>query len=163
VSATRCLVFTDDAAIEGWLRDVLDGVGARVFVAPDAERGLELLRRHGPFDVAFATLSWPTMSALAWARQARAEGFTTPIVLLAPYADGDLKAQVRAIGEVVLADKFLTEDELLGHVERIRSRALAAVRFSKIKVAIREECRPGVAPIAHPKTPPPTRIPRHPA
>jgi len=152
MSATRCLIFTADTAVQEWLRAVLLGMDAHVIVAPSADRARQALRREGPFDLALATVSWPDMSALAWAREARAEGFGMPIFVLAAYADAPLRAAAHAIGEVILVDKYVTEDELVRHVERVRAKVSVAEASSKIAIVVREKRRL-----------PPSQIPRHPA
>ena len=153
-------------------------MSAEVVLAPDAYVGLQLLRRDGNFELAVATLSWSDMSALTWARWSRSEGFTTPLVLLAAYADAELRATVRTLDGVTLVDRYVTEAELVRHLEGIRARATLeretapATSGSRpelpLKIVVHERRRrepsqsESTAPATR-HTPPPSEVTRRPA
>ena len=114
---SRVLVIEDDPAILRGLADNLRLESHEVVTAADGETGYRLARDQHP-DVIVLDLMLPRMSGYEVCRKLRAEGITTPIVMLT--ARGE--EADRILGLDLGADDYLTKPFSLGELmARIRA------------------------------------------
>jgi DNA-binding response OmpR family regulator len=146
---SRILVVEDDFAILRGLRDNLTYESYEVLTAMDGETGYDVLRRQKP-DLVILDLMLPKLSGYELCRRARAEGITTPILMLT--ARGD--EMDRVLGLDLGADDYVTKPfsvpELMARVRALLRRTAASqalpdtLRFGDIEVDFQQyETRKG--------------------
>jgi DNA-binding response OmpR family regulator len=122
---SRILVVEDDAAILRGLADNLRIEGHEVIQATDGEAGLRLAREGRP-DLIVLDLMLPRLSGYEVCTKLRAQGATTPILMLT--ARGD--EADRVVGLDLGADDYVTKPfsirELLARVRALLRRASPA-------------------------------------
>jgi len=147
------LVVEDDPAILRGLADNLRFESYEVLTAADGESGYKLLTEKKP-DLLILDLMLPRMSGYEVCRKARAEGITTPILMLT--ARGE--EADRVLGLDLGADDYVSKPfsirELLARVRAILRRARPAaalpdeLRFGDVEVDFRSyEARKGGSPL----------------
>jgi DNA-binding response OmpR family regulator len=118
---TRILVVEDEPPILRCLADNLKCESYEVLSAADGEAGLEIMRERKP-DLVILDLMLPRLSGYEFCRKVRAEGTTTPILILT--ARGD--ETDRVLGLDLGADDYMTKPfsirELLARVRAILRR-----------------------------------------
>jgi DNA-binding response OmpR family regulator len=118
---SRVLVVEDEAAILQGLRDNLEFDGYEVFTAADGVAGLDLIRKHDPHLIVL-DLMLPGLSGYELCRKLRAEGVTTPILMLT--ARGE--EADRVLGLDLGADDYVTKPfsvrELMARVRALLRR-----------------------------------------
>ena len=139
---TRILIIEDDPAILRGLADNLGCESYNVVTAADGEQGYSLARSRKP-DLIVLDLMLPRMSGYEVCRKLRAEGMTTPIVMLT--ARGD--EADRIVGLDLGADDYITKPfsirELLARIRAVLRRAQvqnalpAELRFGNVTVDFR--------------------------
>ena len=127
------LIIEDDGVIARSMSAHLRHAGLDVEWAEDGERGLRKLRFERP-DLCVVDLMLPGLDGWALTEQARAEGITTPIIVIS--ARGSEHDKVHALG--IGADDYLSKP--FGMAELV-ARVQAALRRSHI--APRERGRRG--------------------
>lgn len=138
----RILVIEDDPAILRGLADNLACESHDVLTAADGESGYALARTGKP-DLIVLDLMLPRMSGYEVCRKLRADGVTTPIVMLT--ARGD--EADRIVGLDLGADDYITKPfsvrELLARIRAVLRRAQvqsalpAELRFGNVAVDFR--------------------------
>ena len=138
----RILVIEDDPAIQRGLADNLACESHDVLTAADGESGYSLVRTGKP-DLIVLDLMLPRMSGYEVCRKLRADGVTTPIVMLT--ARGD--EADRVVGLDLGADDYITKPfsvrELLARIRAVLRRAQvqsalpAELRFGNVAVDFR--------------------------
>ena len=119
---SRILVIEDDPAILRGLADSLKRESHDVLTAADGEAGYGMIGQKRP-DLVILDLMLPKMSGYELCRRVRAEGLTTPILMLtARGEEGD-----RVLGLDLGADDYVTKPfslrELLARVRALLRRA----------------------------------------
>jgi DNA-binding response OmpR family regulator len=119
---SRILVIEDDPAILRGLADSLKRESHEVLTAADGEAGYSMFGQKHP-DLVILDLMLPKMSGYELCRRVRAEGLTTPILMLtARGEEGD-----RVLGLDLGADDYVTKPfslrELLARVRALLRRA----------------------------------------
>ncbi|MDA2927192.1 response regulator transcription factor [Acidobacteria bacterium AH-259-G07] len=119
---SRILVVEDDPAILRGLTDNLQYESHEVLTATDGETGYGLIRQKNP-DLVILDLMLPKLSGYELCRRVRAEGVSTPILMLT--AKGEEVDRVRGLD--LGADDYVTKPfsvpELLARVRAILRRA----------------------------------------
>ena len=122
----RLLLIEDDAVLRLGLVRRLEADGYRVDQAADGEDGLFQAREY-PVDLAIVDLGLPKLNGLAVVQQLRADGRTTPILVLT--ARGGWQDKV--LGLEAGADDYLVKPfeypELAARVKALLRRSLKAV------------------------------------
>jgi len=132
---TRILIVEDDPAI---LRGLADNLGCEsydVVTAADGEQGYSLARSRQP-DLIVLDLMLPRMSGYEVCRKLRAEGMTTPIVMLT--ARGD--EADRIVGLDLGADDYVTKPF---SIRELLARIRAVLRRAQVQSALPSELRFG--------------------
>jgi DNA-binding response OmpR family regulator len=132
---TRILIVEDDPAI---LRGLADNLGCEsydVVTAADGEQGYSLARSRKP-DLIVLDLMLPRMSGYELCRKLRAEGVTTPIVMLT--ARGD--EADRIVGLDLGADDYVTKPF---SIRELLARIRAVLRRAQVQNALPSELRFG--------------------
>jgi DNA-binding response OmpR family regulator len=119
---SRILVIEDDPAILRGLADSLKRESHEVLTAADGEAGYSMIGQKHP-DLVILDLMLPKMGGYELCRRVRAEGLTTPILMLtARGEEGD-----RVLGLDLGADDYVTKPfslrELLARVRALLRRA----------------------------------------
>ena len=121
----RLLLIEDDAALRLGLARQLEADGYRVDQAADGEDGLFQAREY-PVDLTIVDLGLPKMSGLTVVQTLRAEGRTTPVLILT--ARGSWQEKV--VGLEAGADDYLVKPfeypELAARIKALLRRALKA-------------------------------------
>jgi len=121
----RLLLIEDDAALRLGLARQLEADGYRVDQAADGEDGLFQAREY-PVDLAIVDLGLPKLNGLAVVQRLRAEGRTTPILVLT--ARGSWQDKV--VGLESGADDYLVKPfeypELAARIKALLRRSLKA-------------------------------------
>ena len=122
----RILVIEDDLAILRGLKDNLEYESYEVITATDGQQGKDLMLEKKP-DLVILDLMLPKMSGYELCRQVRAEGNTTPILMLT--ARGD--EVDRILGLDLGADDYVTKPfsvpELLARIRALFRRVHLAI------------------------------------
>jgi len=150
---SRILVVEDDPAILRGLADNLAFESHEVLTATDGDKACSLIREHRP-DLIILDLMLPRMSGYEVCRKVRAEGVTTPIVMLT--ARGE--EADRVLGLDLGADDYVTKPfsvrELMARVRALLRRAHPArtaineLRFDDVTIDFkRYEARRGGAAV----------------
>jgi DNA-binding response OmpR family regulator len=117
----RILIVEDDLAILRGLKDNLEYESYEVLTAVDGEQGYGLLKEKRP-DLVILDLMLPKMSGFEFCRKIRAEGLTTPVLMLT--ARGEEKDRVAGLD--LGADDYVTKPfsvpELLARVRALLRR-----------------------------------------
>lgn len=146
---SRILVVEDDPAILRGLADNLAFESHEVLTATDGDRACSLIREQRP-DLIILDLMLPRMSGYEVCRKVRAEGVTTPIVMLT--ARGE--EADRVLGLDLGADDYVTKPfsvlELMARVRALLRRAhpvhaaIDELRFDDVTIDFRRyEARKG--------------------
>jgi phosphoserine phosphatase RsbU/P len=124
---SRILVVEDDPAVLRGLRDNLTFESYDVLTASDAERAYRMIHDERP-DLVLMDVMLPGMDGGELCRRVRAEGVTTPIVMLTAKAE----ESDRVIGLDLGADDYVTKPfalrELCARIRSILRNRRAAVR-----------------------------------
>jgi DNA-binding response OmpR family regulator len=135
----RILVIEDNPSIAQAVRTMLEGQKFAANVVPDGETGLDHLLRQS-YDAAIVDVMLPGIDGFTVARNARAEGVQTPILMLTA-RDG---VEDRVTGLDCGADDYLVkpfvEDELIARVRAILRRAdrplVSVIAIGKLRVDV---------------------------
>jgi two-component system OmpR family response regulator len=130
----KLLLIEDDQRAADYVANGLRESGHSVDLAVDGAEGLSLALacRH---DVIIADRMLPHMSGLAVVQALRAEGVTTPILILSALANVDDRIKgLRAGGDDYLTKPFAFA-ELLARIEVLQRRVAATEPVTRLKVA----------------------------
>ena len=120
---SRIVVIEDDLAILRGVRDNLAYDGYEVLTATDGEEGYRLIREESP-DLVILDLMLPILNGYEVCRRVRAEGITTPILMLTARSE----EMDRVIGLDLGADDYVTKP--FSHLQFL-ARLKAVLRRSK--------------------------------
>ena len=116
------LIVEDDGVIARAMADHLRHAGHDVIVAADGDRGLRKLR-YEQLDLAVVDLMLPELDGWALTERARADGITTPIIIVSARSSEHDKVHALEIG----ADDYLAKPfgmrELVARVQAVLRRA----------------------------------------
>jgi two-component system, OmpR family, response regulator len=130
-STMRVLVIEDDRDAATWLLKGLKESGHLVDHAADGELGMALAREN-VHDVLIVDRMLPKLDGLSVIRSLRADGITTPVLILSALSDVDERVKgLRAGGDDYLAKPY-SFSELLARVEGL-SRRTGAVQETRLK------------------------------
>jgi len=133
-SAMRILVIEDDKDAASWLMKGLKESGHIADLAGDGELGLAVAN-EGRHDVLIIDRMLPKMDGLLVISKLRANGHTTPILILSALSDVDERVKgLRAGGDDYLAKPY-SFSELLARVEGLGARKLLDPKDAKLKAA----------------------------
>jgi two-component system, OmpR family, response regulator len=128
----RVLVIEDDRDAATWLLKGLKESGHLVDHAADGELGLALAR-EGLHDVLIVDRMLPKLDGLSVIRSLRADGQTTPVLILSALSDVDERVKgLRAGGDDYLAKPY-SFSELLARVEGLSRRNAGASLETRLK------------------------------
>jgi nitrogen-specific signal transduction histidine kinase/CheY-like chemotaxis protein len=123
--AGRVLLVDDEAAVRGFLREMLGGWGLAVTAAQDAREALRLFdAADGAFDLVITDQAMPAMTGLALTAELRRRRPRLPVLLCSGYTDDGHAAEAARCGVQQVLRKPLEAAELRAAVEA----ALAAQR-----------------------------------
>jgi len=133
-SSMRVLVIEDDKDAASWLVKGLAESGHVADLATDGEEGLTMARED-IYDVLVVDRMLPKLDGLAIIRSLRAEGITTPVLILSALADVDERVKgLRAGGDDYLGKPYAFS-ELLARIEGLSRRKGAEPLQTKLKAA----------------------------
>ena len=116
------MIVEDDGVIARAMADHLRHAGHQVIVASDGDRGLRKLR-YERLDIAVVDLMLPELDGWALTERARADGITTPIIVVSARGSEHDKVHALEIG----ADDYLAKPfgmrELVARVQAVLRRA----------------------------------------
>jgi two-component system, OmpR family, response regulator len=125
-------VIEDDRDAATWLLKGLKESGHLVDHAADGEQGLALAR-EGVHDVLIVDRMLPKLDGLSVIRSLRADGQTTPVLILSALSDVDERVKgLRAGGDDYLAKPY-SFSELLARVEGLSRRNSGSALETKLK------------------------------
>jgi two-component system, OmpR family, response regulator len=128
----RVLVIEDDKDAATWLLKGLKESGHLADHAADGEQGLALAR-EGLHDVLIVDRMLPKLDGLSVIRSLRADGNTTPALILSALSDVDERVKgLRAGGDDYLAKPY-SFSELLARVEGLSRRNTGAALETRLK------------------------------
>jgi two-component system, OmpR family, response regulator len=128
----RVLVIEDDNDAATWLLKGLKESGHLADHAADGEQGLALAR-EGLHDVLIVDRMLPKLDGLSVIRSLRADGNTTPALILSALSDVDERVKgLRAGGDDYLAKPY-SFSELLARVEGLSRRNTGAALETRLK------------------------------
>ncbi len=130
---SRIVVIEDDLAILRGVRDNLAYDGYEVLTATDGEEGYRLIREESP-DLVILDLMLPILNGYEVCRRVRAEGITTPILMLTARSE----EMDRVIGLDLGADDYVTKPFSL---PELLARVRAILRRTKAETALPDELR----------------------
>lgn len=130
---SRIVVIEDDLAILRGVRDNLAYDGYEVLTATDGEEGYRLIREEAP-DLVILDLMLPRLNGYEVCRRVRAEGITTPILMLTARSE----EMDRVIGLDLGADDYVTKPFSL---PELLARVRAILRRTKAETALPDELR----------------------
>jgi two-component system chemotaxis response regulator CheY len=92
------LVVDDSETVRRQVHQALEPAGYEVVEAVDGADGLEKIRASGDLGLVLCDVNMPRMTGLEMIARARAEGFTTPIIMLTSEAQPSLVRKARESG-----------------------------------------------------------------
>src|SRR5262249_25984547 len=129
----RVLVIEDDRETAGQLADCLSANGYVVDVAADGEAGLRLATTAGYVGMTVGRLL-PRLDGIEIIRRLRAEGITTPALILSALGEVDDRVRgLRAGGDDYLVKPFASR-EMLARVDALARRSTAVVKETMLRV-----------------------------
>ena len=132
----RVLLAEDNVSLARATEVILTRSGFEVEVAHDGGEALELFN-NGYFDVGVLDIMMPVMDGLEVLRRVRAEGNTTPVILLTAKAQVDDRIQGLDLGADDYMSKPFDARELIARIRaaaRPRSGAAATISFGDLTI-----------------------------
>jgi CheY-like chemotaxis protein len=111
VAALRVLVVDDDEGMRGWLTEVLQGEGHRVFAAPDGLEAVRLAKRQS-FDLVITDISMPNEDGLGTVRALRKTQSKLKIIAISG-GNSDALVDAKLLGAAAALAKPFTAEALL--------------------------------------------------
>lgn len=115
----KILIIEDERAIRTLLKQAFELWGHDVIAAEDGRVGLNAIGLHNP-DVVFADLVMPELTGLEVLKQARAQGFTKPVIMLTGSASILDVQTVKALGAYAVILKPFRLDQLEEILKQIK-------------------------------------------
>ncbi len=116
----RVLVVDDQPEVRALLRDILEAEGYQVHEAADGAAGLSQLATVQP-DLVILDHMMPNLTGLEVLRRIRADGLTTPVIIVTAYGDDATTWEGWSAGASYILDKPFDRARLLQWVERLLS------------------------------------------
>ena len=110
------MVVDDEASTLGSLSRAFRLAGHDVAVCNNAVQALELARLR-PFDLILSDVVMPGRDGLALLEDLRANGITTPVVMMSGQAHIEMAVRATKLGALDFLEKPITSDKLLLTVE----------------------------------------------
>ena len=120
----RVILIEDDGLVRKLLEKRLVSAGHEVIALPDG-RGLQQALQQGPEDMLLIDMGLPYGSGLTLVEKVRAQGISTPIMILTAYELPKLDEMVRSIGANDLLLKPYDQEVLLARMDSILARRAA--------------------------------------
>ena len=149
---SRILIVEDDPAILRGLADNLAYESYEVFTASDGEAGYRLIREKDP-DLVILDLMLPKLNGYEVCRRIRAEGYTTPIVMLSAQGQEADRVFGLDLGANDYVTKPLSVRELLARVRaifRMHQEQLSERRHFEHEIHIASEVQRRLFPQSRP-------------
>ncbi len=128
----RILVVEDDEVAADYVRKGLMEAGHVVDLAADGETGLEMAK-SADYDALILDRMLPKRDGLSLLQELRADGDTTPVLILSALGEVDQKVEgLRAGGDDYLAKPY-SFTELLARVEALGRRSDPSAAVTKLK------------------------------
>jgi CheY-like chemotaxis protein len=121
----RILLAEDSPFNRTWLRTALHRLG-EIHETAETSELLACLAEEGPFDLVVCPRSLGGQSGEQILAMARTAGLRTPFLLIAPFANPRLRAQVRRLGRAAVLDDPLDLARLLDLAEELTAETQAA-------------------------------------
>src|SRR5258708_7281985 len=115
---SKLLIVDDDANTLASLSRAFRLAGEQAVVADSGPRALELLKA-GSFDLIFSDVVMPGMDGIALLEAMRAQGVTTPVVMISGQATVDMAVRATKLGAVDFLEKPLSSEKLLLTVDNV--------------------------------------------
>lgn len=131
----RVLVIDDSPTVVAVLRKILRSAGCVALEAPDAEKGLELVRREKP-DLVFLDIVLPGMSGFAALRLLRRDPLTQhiPVVMISGNEQATEQFYAKRIGADDFMKKPFSRFEVFARIDRlIEAGKLALLKGSAVE------------------------------
>jgi CheY-like chemotaxis protein len=128
----HALLAEDDADMRRLLKDLLEGLGARVTDVADGHRLVEVLEDatrgapDGGYDLIVTDHRMPGALGARAVEVFRRYDASAPVLVVSAFADDELKARVRELGAADVLQKPFEPDELTARVERLLAAALSS-------------------------------------
>ena len=138
----RILIIDDSPTIVGALRKILRSAGCITMEAPDAESGLEIIRREKP-ELVFLDIVLPGMNGFAALRLMRRDPLTLhiPVIMISGNEQATEQFYVKRIGADDFMKKPFSRHEVFARIEGL-------VEEKKLKQILAPEERPVAKPVA---------------
>jgi two-component system, OmpR family, response regulator len=131
--ARRVLVIEDDTETAGQLADCLMASGYEVDVAADGDKGLRRALTAG-YAVMTVDRLLPQIDGIEIIRRLRAQGITTPALILSALGEVDDRVRgLRAGGDDYLVKPFASR-EMLARVDALARRSTALVQETMLRI-----------------------------
>jgi two-component system response regulator PilR (NtrC family) len=114
--AGEILVIDDDLSLREMLEMMLRGAGHKVSLAEDGLSGLAAAGK-GHFDLIISDLRMPGLNGLDLLKRLRADGLTTPLILVSAYARPDMAVEAMRGGAYDFIPKPFKPHDLLAVVD----------------------------------------------
>ena len=138
----RILIIDDSPTIVGALRKMLRSAGCITMEAPDAESGLELIRKEKP-ELVFLDIVLPGMTGFAALRQMRRDPLTLhiPVIMISGNEQATEQFYVKRIGADDFMKKPFSRHEVFARIENL-------VEEKKLKQLLAPPEKPATKPKA---------------
>ena len=136
----RILIIDDSPTIVGALRKMLRSAGCITMEAPDAESGLELIRKEKP-ELVFLDIVLPGMTGFAALRQMRRDPLTLhiPVIMISGNEQATEQFYVKRIGADDFMKKPFSRHEVFARIESL-------VEEKKLKQLLAPQEKPVIRP-----------------
>lgn len=141
----RILIIDDSPTIVGALRKILRSAGCITMEAPDAESGLELIRKEKP-ELVFLDIVLPGMNGFAALRLMRRDPLTLhiPVIMISGNEQATEQFYVKRIGADDFMKKPFSRHEVFARIENL-------VEEKKLKQLLAPEDKPVAKPVPAPQ------------
>lgn len=138
----RILIIDDSPTIVGALRKMLRSAGCITLEAPDAETGLELIRKEKP-ELVFLDIVLPGMTGFAALRQMRRDPLTLhiPVIMISGNEHATEQFYVKRIGADDFMKKPFSRHEVFARIESL-------VEEKKLKQLLAADEKPAARPVS---------------
>jgi len=141
----RILIIDDSPTIVGALRKILRSAGCITMEAPDAETGLEIIRKEKP-ELVFLDIVLPGMNGFAALRLMRRDPLTLhiPVIMISGNEQATEQFYVKRIGADDFMKKPFSRHEVFARIESL-------VEEKKLKQLLAPEEKPVAKPVPAPQ------------
>lgn len=141
----RILIIDDSPTIVGALRKILRSAGCITMEAPDAETGLEIIRKEKP-ELVFLDIVLPGMNGFAALRLMRRDPLTLhiPVIMISGNEQATEQFYVKRIGADDFMKKPFSRHEVFARIESL-------VEEKKLKQLLAPEDKPVAKPVPAPQ------------